>query len=47
MNVYLVSTALGLATCAVGAFEDEPINKLHNLEEYEFVGMVYPVGYKK
>lgn len=47
MNIYTVSTALGLSTCAVGVFEDESINKLLNLDNEEFVLMIYPIGYKK
>jgi len=48
MNMYLVSTALGLGTCAIGAFEDDPINELLELDtSSEFVILIYPVGYKK
>jgi len=44
-NIYLVSTALGLGTCAIGAFEDDPINRLLGLDGYnEFIALVYPVG---
>ena len=48
MNIYLVSTALGLGTCAIGAFEDDLVNKLLDLDtDHEFVILIYPVGYKK
>jgi SagB-type dehydrogenase family enzyme len=44
-NIYLVATALGLGTCAVGAFEDDPINRLLNIDgREEFIGMIYPIG---
>lgn len=47
-NIYLVSTALGLGTCAIGAFHDDPINKLLGLDGYEeFVALIYPVGWRK
>ncbi len=48
MNMYLVATAMGLGTCAIGAFEDDPLNKLLELDtETEFVILIYPIGYKK
>jgi len=47
MNIYIVSTALGLGTVCVGAFEDDPINKVLNLSRYEFVLAIYPIGYYK
>lgn len=45
MNIYLVSTAMKLGTCAVGAFEDDKIIELLDLKDkYEFPIMIYPVG---
>ena len=44
-NIYLISTALGLGTCAIGAFEDGAVNKLLGLDGYnEFIVLIYPVG---
>lgn len=47
MNIYLVATALGLGTCAVGAFEDRKINDVLDVDEDEFTLLIYPVGYEK
>ena len=47
MNIYLVATALGLGTCAVGAFEDRKINNMLDVDEDEFILLIYPVGYEK
>lgn len=44
-NVYLVATALGMGTCATGAFDDDSINELLDLDgRDEFIAMMYPVG---
>jgi nitroreductase len=39
---------MGLGTCAIGAFEDDPINSLiPSKAEDEFVILIYPVGFKR
>ena len=44
-NLYIACAGLGLGTCAIGAFSDEPCNKLFDLDgEEEFVVYVAPVG---
>ena len=47
MNIYLVATAIGLSTVCVGAFEDDSLAKLLNLGEYEYILMLYPIGYPR
>lgn len=45
-NVYLQATALGLGTVAVGAFEDNRLNKLFGLDgQSESALLILPVGY--
>jgi SagB-type dehydrogenase family enzyme len=43
-NVYLQSVALGLATCAVGAFDDEKLAKVLQLPAEEKIMYLMPVG---
>lgn len=44
-NLYIACSALGLGTCAIGAFSNDPCNALFNLDgEEEFVVYVAPVG---
>lgn len=44
-NLYIACSALGLGTCAIGAFSDEPCNALFGLDgEEEFIVYVAPVG---
>jgi len=45
MNIYLVATSLGLGTVCVGAFEDEPIEKLIGVDKHEIIVTMYPIGY--
>jgi len=47
-NIYLVSTALGLGTCAVGAYYDKDIDKLIGVDGVtEFSMIIYPIGVPK
>jgi SagB-type dehydrogenase family enzyme len=46
-NTYLQATAMGLGTCAVGAFEDDKLQKVLRLSEPEKVLYLMPVGYLK
>ena len=44
-NIYLVATALGLGTCAVGAFDDHGYNKIMGVDgKKESVIYLMPVG---
>ncbi len=43
-NVYLQATAIGLASCAVGAFTDEMISSLVNLPAEEEPLYIMPIG---
>jgi SagB-type dehydrogenase family enzyme len=44
-NIYLVATALGLGTCAVGAFDDQGYNKIMGVDgKKESVIYLMPVG---
>lgn len=43
-NVYLMATALGLGTVAVGAFMDEDVAKILDLELWEKPVYIMPVG---
>lgn len=48
MNIYLASTAMGLGTCAVGAYYDRDIDKLLNLDGVSETSIIiYPVGKPK
>lgn len=44
-NIYLQATALGLGTCAVGAFNEPALADLLGLTEEETPLYVFPVGY--
>jgi SagB-type dehydrogenase family enzyme len=45
MNIYLVATAMNLGTCAVGAFEDDKVGSLLQLDgRNEFPILIYPIG---
>jgi SagB-type dehydrogenase family enzyme len=44
-NVYLQAEALGLGTCAIGAFDDEGIVRVLGLPAEEIPMYVMPVGY--
>ena len=46
-NVYLQAEALGLGTCAIGAFADEEISRLLNLPENQKPLYVMPVGWPR
>ncbi len=46
-NVYLQATAMGLATCAVGAFDDEKLQAIINPPDNEVVLYLLPVGVPK
>ncbi|MFA4986876.1 MAG: SagB/ThcOx family dehydrogenase [Candidatus Brocadiia bacterium] len=43
-NVYLVCEALGLATCAVGAFKDDLVSKAIDLPTGQTPYYVFPIG---
>jgi SagB-type dehydrogenase family enzyme len=43
-NVYLQATAMGLGTCAIGAFNDDVLHKLLDLPDDEEVLYLMPVG---
>ena len=48
MNIYLVSTSMGLGTCAVGAYYDRDIDRLLDLDGVSETSMIiYPVGKPK
>ena len=44
-NVYLQAVALGLGTCAIGAFVDDQVRQLLQLPEDEVPLYIMPVGY--
>lgn len=46
-NVYLQAEALGLSSCAIGAFKDEKVSKVMNFGDDEIPLYMMPVGYKK
>lgn len=46
-NVYLQATAIGLATCAVGAFDDKKLKSIVSPPENEVVLYLMPIGYEK
>ncbi|MCX7829494.1 MAG: SagB/ThcOx family dehydrogenase [Acidobacteria bacterium] len=45
-NIYLMAQAIGLGTCAVGAFDDEKVKAILNLKEEDVV-LLMPVGQVK
>ena len=44
-NVYLQAEAMGLGTCAMGAFDDNKVSELLNLQKAEKPLYIMPVGY--
>ena len=44
-NVYLQAEALGLGTCAIGAFTDDSVSQLLNLPADEVPLYMMPVGH--
>ena len=46
-NVYLQAGALGLGTCAIGAFTDSSVKKILNLPKHEEPLYLMPIGYYK
>ncbi|MCK4852757.1 MAG: SagB/ThcOx family dehydrogenase [Bacteroidales bacterium] len=44
-NVYLQVEALGLGTCAIGAFNDETVKQVLDLPEEQIPMYIMPVGY--
>ena len=44
-NVYLQAEAMGLGTCAIGAFSDDSVRQLLHLPEEEVPLYLMPVGY--
>jgi len=46
-NTYLAITNLGLATCEVGAFDDDSVRRLLNLDKDSDPLSVMPIGYSK
>jgi SagB-type dehydrogenase family enzyme len=46
-NVYLQATAMGMGTCAVGAFNDEQLEKILQLPKDEKILYLMPVGFEK
>jgi SagB-type dehydrogenase family enzyme len=46
-SIYLVTSALGLRTCAVAGFSEDALNDLVGVDgRYEFVVLAFPVGLK-
>lgn len=46
-NVYLQAEALGLGTCAIGAFDDQEVSKILNLPETQKPLYILPLGYPR
>ena len=45
-NLYLQATAMGLGTCAIGAFDDKAMQEVLQLPENEKILYLMPVGYE-
>lgn len=43
-NIYLQATAMGIGTCAIGAFEDKKVAKIINMSKDEEPLYIMPVG---
>lgn len=46
-NVYLQATALGMGTCAIGAFADDTVSEIMNIPVEEEILYIMPVGWLK
>jgi len=46
-NIFLAVTALGLATCWVGSFDEEKLKEALNLKNNQRPLVVMPIGYEK
>ena len=46
-NIFLAVTALGLATCWIGTFDDEKLAKFLKLKPGQWPFVVMPIGYEK
>lgn len=46
-NIFLTVTALGLATCWIGTFNDEKLKKALGLKNNQLPFVIMPVGYEK
>jgi len=46
-NIYLQAVALNLATCAIGAFDDNKVIQTLNLPKNETPLYIFPIGYPK
>lgn len=46
-NVYLQAEALGLSTCAVGAFDDDEVARILGVEKNLIPLYILPLGYRK
>jgi SagB-type dehydrogenase family enzyme len=47
-NIYLAATAMGLGTCAVGAFDDEDLNEFLGIEpSQEAALLIMPLGHPR
>jgi nitroreductase len=45
-NMFLKATELGLSTCWIGAFDENPIKRILNIPENVNVEAVLPIGYE-
>jgi nitroreductase len=45
-NLYLQTTAMGLITCAIGAFDDAAMQRVLQLPAEEELLYLMPVGYR-